>query len=98
MAGCVITGNEDGAKHCASSLLYGLQHLGFVIPPQADTAWVGEVGPGPSYLDPEAGGPDNDYTRRTSTFMAWNLLHMARMLSEAGGIPAHGNVVEEARA
>jgi hypothetical protein len=29
--------------------------------------------------------------RRHTTFMAWNLIHMARMLKDAGGIPAHGN-------
>ena len=23
--------------------------------------------------------------------MTWNLLHLARMFKEAGGIPAHGN-------
>ena len=23
--------------------------------------------------------------------MTWNLLHMARMITDAGGIPAHGN-------
>jgi hypothetical protein len=23
--------------------------------------------------------------------MTWNLMHMARMLKDAGGIPAHGN-------
>ena len=26
-----------------------------------------------------------------ATFMTWNLLHLARMLKDAGGIPAHGN-------
>ena len=26
-----------------------------------------------------------------TTFMTWNLLHLARMLKDAGGIPAHGN-------
>ena len=31
-----------------------------------------------------------DFTRNT-TFMTWNLLHMARMMKDAGGIPAHGN-------
>jgi hypothetical protein len=25
--GCIITGNEDGAKHCAMNILYSLQHL-----------------------------------------------------------------------
>ena len=91
VGGCLITGNEDGAKHCAMNILYSLQHLGYVIPPQADAAWLGEAGPGPSYLDPDSGGPANDFTNRNTTFMTWNLLHMARMIRVAGGIPAHGN-------
>ncbi len=91
VGGCLITGNEDGGKHCAMNILYSLQHLGYVIPPQADADWLGEAGPGPSYLDPGSGGPENDFTNRNTTFMAWNLMHMARMLKDAGGIPAHGN-------
>ena len=89
--GCLITGNEDGAKHCGMGILYSLQHLGFVIPPQADAAWLGGIGPGPSYLDPGSGGPENDFTNRNTTFMTWNLMHMARVMKEMGGIPAHGN-------
>ncbi len=91
VGGTIITGNEDGAKHCAMNILYSLQHLGYVIPPQADAAWIGPIGPGPSYLDEGSGGPENDFTNRNATFMSWNLMHMARMLKEQGGIPAHGN-------
>ena len=36
VSGCVITGNEDGIKHWSMEILYSLQHLGYVIPPQAD--------------------------------------------------------------
>lgn len=95
VGGVVVTGNEDGIKHVAMNVLYSLQHLGYVIPPQADCGWIGEVGPGPSYGDPGSGGPENDFTRRNTTFMTWNLMHMARMLRAAGGIPAHGNQVTE---
>jgi multimeric flavodoxin WrbA len=91
VGGCLITGNEDGAKHCAMNILYSLQHLGYVIPPQADAAWLGEAGPGPSYLDAGSGGPENDFINRNTTFMTWNLMHMARMITDNGGIPAHGN-------
>lgn len=91
VAACIITGNEDGAKHCAMNILYSLQHLGYTIPPQADSAWLGEAGPGPSYLVPGSGGPDNDFTNRNTAFLTWNLLHLARMLKDAGGIPADGN-------
>ncbi|GAA0869126.1 flavodoxin family protein [Brevundimonas basaltis] len=91
VGGCIVTGNEDGIKHCAMNILYSLQHLGYVIPPQADAGWIGEAGPGPSYGDDGKVGLDNEFTQRNTTFMAWNLMHMARMLKDAGGIPAHGN-------
>jgi multimeric flavodoxin WrbA len=91
VGGVVVTGNEDGIKHVAMNVLYSLQHLGYVIPPQADCGWIGEAGPGPSYADPGSGGPENEFTRRNTTFMAWNLMHMAAMLKRAGGIPAYGN-------
>lgn len=91
VGGCLVTGNEDGIKHCSMNVLYSLQHLGYAIPPQADAGWIGEAGPGPSYLDEGSGGPENDFTNRNVTFMTWNLLHLARMLKDAGGFPAHGN-------
>ncbi|MFF0282179.1 flavodoxin family protein [Rhodococcus aetherivorans] len=89
--GCLITGNEDGVKHCAMNILYSLQHLGYVIPPQADAGWIGEAGPGPSYLDPGSGGPENDFTNRNTTFMTYNLMHTAALLVRAGGFPVGGN-------
>src|SRR5215208_4224492 len=57
VGGCLVTGNEDGVKHCAMNVLYSLQHLGYTIPPQADAGWIGAVGPAPSYLDESSGGP-----------------------------------------
>ena len=103
--GCVVTGNEDGIKHCAMDLLYALQHIGFTVPPQADCGWIGEAGPGPSYGDTEWNGKpigdgrvplgfDNDFTNRNATFMSWNLMHTARSLKDRGGIPALGNTAE----
>jgi multimeric flavodoxin WrbA len=91
VGGCVVTGNEDGIKHCAMNILYSLGHVGFTIPPQADAGWIGEAGPGPSYLDEDSGAQDNDFTNRNVTIMTWNLLHFARMLKDAGGVPAFGN-------
>ena len=89
--GCIVTGNEDGIKHCSMSVLYGLQHIGYTIPPQADAGWIGEAGPGKSYADEGSGGPENDFTNRNTTFMTWNLLHTAKMLDDKNGMPAHGN-------
>ena len=56
-----------------------------------DAGWIGEAGPGPSYLDPGSGGPENDFPNRNTTFATWNLLHLGTMLKRAGGIPAQGN-------
>jgi multimeric flavodoxin WrbA len=89
-AGCLVTGNEDGIKHCAMNILYSLQHLGYTIPPQADAGWIGEAGPGPSYGD-DGAGYDNDFTNRNTAFMTHNLLHVARVLRDLGGFPAYGN-------
>ncbi|TDS84288.1 flavodoxin family protein [Nesterenkonia aurantiaca] len=98
VGGALVTGNEDGVKHCAMNILYSLQHIGVTIPPAADAGWIGPIGPGPSYLDEGSGGPESDFTNRNTTFMAWNLMHMAMMLRRAGGIPAWGNVPEQWRA
>jgi len=92
VGGAIITGNEDGVKHCSSNILYSLQHIGYSIPPAADSGWIGEIGPGPSYLDAGSGGPQNDFTNRNTTFMTWNLMHLAAILKASGGYPAYGNL------
>lgn len=95
VGGAVITGNEDGVKHTAMSLLFALSHLGLTIPPQADVGWIGEIGPGPSYGDPREDdvpvGLDSDFTRTNATIMSWNLMHTADLLRRAGGLPTYGN-------
>lgn len=91
VGGVIVTGNEDGGKHCAAQMLYALSHIGFTIPPQADAYWNGEAGPGPSYLDDNRGAR-NHWTTRNTVFAAWNMLHTARRIKDAGGIPDHGNV------
>lgn len=95
VGGVVITGNEDGGKHCAAQMMYAMQHIGLAIPPQSDTYWNGEAGPGPSYLDPEFGGENNAWTTRNTVFMTFNVLHFARMLKDRGGIPTHGNIASD---
>ncbi|MEO7522834.1 MAG: NAD(P)H-dependent oxidoreductase [Ferruginibacter sp.] len=99
VGGTIITGNEDGVKHCAMGILYALQHVGYSIPPQADAGWIGEVGPGASYGDTEwkgkkispPVGTDSDFTNRNTTFMTYNLLHLASTLKVQGGYPGYGN-------
>ncbi|WP_396638392.1 flavodoxin family protein [Maribacter sp. R77961] len=103
VGGCIVTGNEDGIKHCAMGILYSLQHIGYSIPPQADCGWIGKVGPGPSYGDKEWKGEkldrpvgvESDFTNRNTTFMTYNLLHLATMLKANNGYPGYGNSREE---
>ncbi|MFB0611185.1 flavodoxin family protein [Aurantiacibacter poecillastricola] len=99
VGGCIVTGNEDGIKHVSRNVLYSMSHVGYTIPPQADAGWVGEAGPGPSFGDEQDDGSrvgfDNTFTQQNTTFMAFNLMHMAKMLKDAGGLPAEGNVQSE---
>ena len=90
VGGVLATGNEDGGKAVSRSIIYALQHIGYTIPPQADAYWVGEAGPGPSYIE---AGQDNEFTKRNTQFMTYNLIHFARRIA-AEPIPAEGNVRE----
>lgn len=90
VGGVVVTGNEDGAKHASASILYSLSHIGFVIPPNVDTYWVGEAGPGPSYID---AGKDNEFTKGHVRMLAYNTIHLATMLKNTP-IPSEGNTLE----
>ncbi|TXE10753.1 flavodoxin family protein [Gelidibacter salicanalis] len=103
VGGTLITGNEDGIKHCAMGILYALQHIGYSIPPQADAGWIGAVGPGPSYGDTQWQGQtispplgtDSDFTNRNTTFMTYNLLHLAATLKAQDGYPKYGNSIDD---
>jgi multimeric flavodoxin WrbA len=96
VAGVIITGNEDGAHEAAATTLFNLSHLGCMIPPNADCYWVGEAGPGPSYLD--ASGDKHLYTNKTARWMAHNLVFFARQLRETPIQTNLRQLTEEARA
>lgn len=100
VGGCLVTGNEDGVKAVSTQVLYALQHIGYTVPPQADAGWIGEAGPGPSYGDAIEGsdapaGFANEFTNKNATLMCWNLMHLARLLKDAGGFPVGGNRVDD---
>ncbi|HII02339.1 TPA: flavodoxin family protein [Methanosarcinaceae archaeon] len=80
VAGVMVTGNEDGAHNICAHTLFNLTHLGCTIPPNVDCYWVGDAGPGPSYI--EAGGDRHLYTNRTVRYMVHNLAHFAKLLKE----------------
>ncbi|WP_100399081.1 flavodoxin family protein [Bacillus sp. FJAT-44742] len=85
--GCLVTGNEDGAKEAGKSILFGMANIGFTIPPNSLAYWVGEAGPGPSYME---AGQDSEFTKKNTKMMSYNLIHFARMFQQFP-IPAVGN-------
>lgn len=91
VAGAVVTGNEDGAKHAARDVLFSLGHFGFSLPPNPLSYWVGDAGPGPSYI--EADGQNNEFTQVNAQVASHNLVHLANILTD-NPIPVEGNVSE----
>jgi len=85
VAGCIATGNEDGPENSSPIVLYALQHIGYTIPPQADTAWLGEVVAGPSYMDEETDAANYEFTNKNTTITTYNLLHLNSLFKAAEG-------------
>lgn len=95
VAGVIVTGNEDGAHDAAATTLYNLSHLGCTVPPNSDCYWVGDAGPGRSYID--AGGDKHMYTNKIARYLAHNTVYMARLLRK-NPIPTNLNrLIAEAR-
>lgn len=77
VGGVIVTGNEDGAHAVTSRLCWVLNEYGCTIPPNATTYWVGEAGPGPSYIEL---GQQSAYTNQMTLMMTHNLVQMATLL------------------
>lgn len=80
VAGVVVTGNEDGAHDCVANTFANLLHFGVTIPPNTDVYWVGDAGPGMSYID--AGGELSPYVERNIMLTAQNLIFGAKLLQK----------------
>lgn len=80
VAGVMVDGNEDGAKKAISSILFDLSEQGFSIPVNAFTYYVGEAGPGPSYI--EADGDKHEFTNNMILLMVHNMVHLAKILKQ----------------
>ncbi len=78
VGGVIVTGNEDGAHNVSANTLFNLTHLGATIAPNSDSYWVGDAGPGPSYLEI---GQDHLYTNRTVLYLVHNTVYMANLLA-----------------
>jgi multimeric flavodoxin WrbA len=80
VAAVAVVGNEDGAHHVSAELYQALDDVGFTIPANAVTYWVGRAMEGVDYKDldevPEA------VAKATAT-LALNTAHLARLLRES---------------
>lgn len=76
---CIVTGNEDGAHDVCANTLFNLTHMGCTIAPNSDSYWVGDAGPGPSYLEI---GQKHLYTNRTIRYLTHNTAYMAQLLAD----------------
>lgn len=72
-------GNEDGAHHCHGELFQALNDLGFTVPANGGTYWVGEAMSSTDYKDLEK---PNDKTMQTTRMLAANAAHLARLLRQ----------------
>lgn len=78
VGGVLVTGNEDGGKKVSADVLFSLNHSGCTIPPNSMAYWVGEAGPGPSYI--EAGGEKHLFTNKNLRYMVNNITFFAKLL------------------
>lgn len=78
---CVaVVGNEDGAHHVVAELYQGLNDVGFTIPANDCTYWVGEAMGSTDYKD---AGP-REKTANTNAMLARNAVHLAKLLKQSG--------------
>ncbi|NYG57229.1 multimeric flavodoxin WrbA [Nocardioides daedukensis] len=73
-----VVGNEDGAHHVTAELAQALSDVGFTLPANASTYWVGEAMQGVDYKDKQ---PTPEKTAGTTKTLARNAAHLAGLLA-----------------
>lgn len=80
VAGIGVVGNEDGAHHVTAELSQALGDVGFSVPANGVTYWVGEAMQGIDYKDKS---PRPEKTAATTRTLAANAAHLARLLARS---------------
>ena len=80
VAGVGVVGNEDGAHHVSAELFQALNDVGFTLPAQAVTYWVGEAMQAVDYQDLDE---TPEKTAGTTEVLARHATHLARLLKES---------------
>ncbi|WP_337181145.1 NAD(P)H-dependent oxidoreductase [Shinella sp.] len=79
VAAVAVVGNEDGAHHVSAELFQALNDVGFTIPANAVTYWVGEAMGSVNFVDLEE---IPEVVRSTLDLVARNTVHAARLLKD----------------
>jgi multimeric flavodoxin WrbA len=77
VAAVAVVGNEDGAHHVSAEVYQALSDVGFTIPAQAVTYWVGEAMQPVDYQEKQ---PRPEKTAQTTRTLTANAAHLARLL------------------
>ena len=85
VAAVAAVGNEDGAHHVSAEVFQALCDVGFTLPPSASTYWVGEAMQATDYKDKD---PRPEKTAQTTSDIARNAAHLARLLKGSPYPPA----------
>ena len=75
-----VVGNEDGAHHVTAEVYQALSDVGFTVPANAATYWVGEAMQATDYKDKQ---PPPEKTASTTRTLAANAAHVARLLQSS---------------
>lgn len=85
VAAVAVVGNEDGAHHVSAEVYQALSDVGFTIPANGVTYWVGEAMQSTDYQDLD---PEPEKTAATTATLAGNAAHLATLLKAAPYPPA----------
>lgn len=80
VAGVAVVGNEDGAHHVSAEVYQALSDVGFTIPANGVTYWVGEAMQSTDYQDLDS---EPEKTAATTATLAANAAHLAALLRSA---------------
>jgi multimeric flavodoxin WrbA len=75
-----VVGNEDGAHNVSADAFQALNDVGFTIPAQSVSYWVGEAMQATDYRDVT---PTPEKTAETISLVARNAVHLAGLLAES---------------
>lgn len=75
-----VVGNEDGAHHVSAELFQALSDVGFTVPANGMTYWVGEAMGGTDYKDLKS---PREQTVKSTAMAARNGAHLAALLQKS---------------